>query len=262
MQSMFVLLLLFFSVQHNATIHGFAIHGEIRARILDNVPVLRYGGMALGLNQDQKDDTSEKSLVNLFHRYSLVLDRLLEDWSELYAALNELSVLENKQEMPQNEKVRLQEEQLKIKLQFEACRMLQESATQLLASATALHVSVLSLDVFGKSPDELRECLGRCNQRICEARDEREKLEYLQKQTTKSIQTHEKLMCLPDISKEQKRKVQSKLEELGHLQANLKERDRQLFLLLVDRFYEEQRIIEEQLKQLEVSEIRLKSEKS
>jgi hypothetical protein len=128
---------------------------------------------------------------------------------------------------------------------------LPELATQLVISAIALRASVLSLDVLGKSSSEIQKQIEMCNDRQREMRNERIELVELQKQTRASIQNLEKLMRYPDISREDEEKIKSKLEELGHLHATLKERYEKILDLEVHRLWDEKEVLQNMLEQLD-----------
>jgi hypothetical protein len=130
-----------------------------------------------------------------------------------------------------------------------------ETTAQLVTSANKLRISVedrrLSLDVSGKSSNELQEQLDQCNERIHAAQVEKDELERLRREVSLSTGTLEILMREPGVSDAEKQKIRSKLKELGRLEAKLKEKRDQLLYLLTDRLYKERTIIRAQLEQLD-----------
>jgi hypothetical protein len=104
----------------------------------------------------------------------------------------------------------------------------QETTAQLVTSANKLRISVedrrLSLDVLGKSSNELQKQLDQCDERMHAAQVEKDELERLRDEVSLSAGTLEILMREPGVSGAEKQKIRSKLKELGRLEAKLKEK--------------------------------------
>jgi putative aminopeptidase FrvX len=130
---------------------------------------------------------------------------------------------------------------------------IRKTAAKVLTSATKVRVSVedrrLSLGVLGKSSEELQKQLDSCELRIDEGLKEKKDLKSLQSDIGLSSLTLEILLNKPGVSREEKRVIRSKLEELGRLQKDIEARDGQLteldYRLIIERS-----IIRAQLDQL------------
>jgi hypothetical protein len=180
--------------------------------------------------EGQLDDRSSKPMVRtLLKKYSLTLDVVLKEWGELKVALeNEPSALSMDDD---DDSLQVVVEQEKIVLQLEECRKLRTLATQLLMSATAFQASLLSLDASsGKSLQEMREKIKVCLERIDEADTERKELKALEGMLKMSSDHLQLLMFHKHgLSSEEKQGIQSKMDEIGRMHAELAERGKQLW---------------------------------